>query len=133
MTITNTFGTRSKTNLYSADGRWTDIMNVVIQTVDCSILEGHRGEERQNKLFDEGKSKIRWPNGQHNKIPSNAIDAIPWPCDWEDIERMRAFAFFVKGVAAAMGHKVRLGADWDGDFTNKDQRFHDIVHFELVD
>jgi len=41
------------------------------------------------------------------------------------------FAGFIKGVAASMGIKLRIGADWDGDFDTNDQNFHDIVHFEI--
>jgi peptidoglycan L-alanyl-D-glutamate endopeptidase CwlK len=129
----NKFGKRSRDNLDSADSRWTEVMEIVIQIVDCSILEGHRGERRQNILFHEGKSKIKWPDGEHNKLPSGAIDAVPYPIDWDDIERMRAFAFFVKGVAAGLGYNVRLGADWNGNFTNKDQTFHDLPHMEFAD
>ena len=126
------FSKRSQKNLDSSDPRWQEIMDVVIKTVDCSIIEGHRNEKDQNHFFDMGRSKVQWPNSKHNEFPSLAIDSVPFPIDWNDIERMRAFAFFVKGVAAGLGYKVRLGADWDGDFTNKDQTFHDLPHMELM-
>ena len=125
------FGKRSRHNLNTCDERLKRVFNEVIKHIDCSILEGHRNEERQNTLFDQGKSKLRFPNGKHNTLPSKAVDAVPYPIDWSDIERMRAFAFFVKGIAAGMGIKLRLGADWDGDFTCKDQTFHDLPHFEI--
>ena len=53
------------------------------------------------------------------------------PIDWNNKERFYLFAGFVKGIAAEMGIKLRLGADWDGDFTTRDQTFHDLPHFEL--
>lgn len=127
------FGSRSKINLNTCDSRLITVFNEVIKHVDCSILEGRRDEKRQSELFEQGKSKIKYPNGKHNSSPSMAVDAVPFPIDWSDIERMRAFAFFVKGIAAAKGIKLRLGADWDGDFTCKDQSFHDLPHFELID
>ena len=40
------FGKRSNVNLASCDERLQKIFNKVIQHVDCSVLEGHRGEER---------------------------------------------------------------------------------------
>lgn len=129
----NKFGKRSREALNSSDPRWTEVMEIVLQHRDCSILEGHRDEAKQTEYFETGKSKIEWPDGEHNKKPSNAIDAVPYPIDWDDTERMRAFVFFVKGVATGLGYKVRLGADWDGDFTNKDQSFHDIPHMEFMD
>ena len=51
------FGSRSKSRLKTCDTRLQDLFNEVIKHVDCSVLEGHRGEERQNKFYDEGKSK----------------------------------------------------------------------------
>jgi hypothetical protein len=127
------FGKSSKARLATCDERLQKVFNEVIKHVDCSILEGHRNEQRQNELYDQGKSKLRYPSGKHNSLPSKAVDAVPYPIDWQDIERMRAFAFFVKGVAASMGINLRLGADWDGDFTCKDQSFHDLPHFEIKD
>ena len=127
------FGRRSLLALSTCDPRWDEIMNVVIKSVDCSVLEGHRGAKAQDDLFNFGRSKVKYPNSKHNELPSKALDSVPFPIDWNDIERMRAFAFFVKGVAAALGYKVRLGADWDGDFTCKDQTFHDLPHMELIE
>ena len=55
------FGKRSRENLESCDKRLQEIFNEVIKYVDCSVLEGHRSEERQNKLYEEGKTKVRYP------------------------------------------------------------------------
>ena len=75
------FGKRSNVNLASCDERLQKVFNEVIKHVDCSVLEGHRGEERQNKLQEEGKSKVRYPDGRHNASPSNAVDVAPYPID----------------------------------------------------
>ena len=103
----------------------------VIKHVDCSVLEGHRGEERQNALFEEGKSKLKFPEGRHNSLPSNAVDVTPYPVDWEDRERQTLFAGFVLGVAKMMGITLRWGGDWDMDFQVMDNRFDDFPHFEI--
>jgi hypothetical protein len=29
--------------------------------------------------------------------------------------------------------RVRWGGDWDGDFETKDNKFDDLVHFEILD
>ncbi len=42
------FGKRSLKNLSSCDKKLQGIFNEVIKTVDCSVLEGHRGKDRQN-------------------------------------------------------------------------------------
>jgi len=125
------FGKRSRKNLESCDKRLQDIFNEVIKYVDCSVLEGHRNEDRQNKLYDEGKTKVKFPNGRHNSSPSRAVDVTPYPVDWDDRERQTLFAGFVLGIAQSMGIKLRWGGDWDQDFQVQDNRFDDFPHFEI--
>ena len=125
------FGRRSKERLATCDNRLQDVFNEVIKHVDCSVLEGQRDEERQNKLFDEGKTKVRFPNGRHNASPSRAVDVTPYPVDWDDRERQTLFAGFVLGIARSMGIKLRWGGDWDMDFEVQDNRFDDFPHFEI--
>ena len=38
------FGRRSKKQLSTCDKKLQDVFNEVIKHVDCSVLEGHRGE-----------------------------------------------------------------------------------------
>ena len=125
------FGTRSKKYLATCDERLQKVFNEVIKHVDCSVLEGHRGKQRQNDLFDEGKTKVLYPDGRHNSDPSRAVDVTPYPVDWDDRERQTLFAGFVLGIATGMGIKLRWGGDWDQDFQVMDNRFDDFPHFEL--
>jgi len=125
------FGSRSKERLTTCDERLQKVFNEVIKYVDCSVLEGHRGEERQNRLFEEGKTKVTYPNGRHNSNPSNAVDVTPYPINWEDRERQTLFAGFVIGIARSMGITLRWGGDWDMDFEVMDNRFDDFPHFEI--
>ena len=125
------FGKRSKENLTSCDKQLQNVFNEVIKYVDCSVLEGYRDEKRQNRLFDEGKTKLRYPNGRHNNRPSNAVDVTPYPVDWSDRERQTLFAGCVLGLARSMGIKLRWGGDWDMDFKVQDNRFDDFPHFEM--
>ena len=125
------FGKKSKERLATCDEKLQKIFNEVIKYVDCSVLEGNRNEERQNKLYDEGKTKVKFPNGRHNRYPSKAVDVTPYPVDWKDRERQTLFAGFVLGVASQMGIKVRWGGDWDQDFEVQDNKFDDFPHFEI--
>ncbi len=125
------FGKKSKLRLLSCDYRLQDVLKEVIKYVDCSVLEGHRGEERQNKLFDEGKTKVKYPNGRHNAKPSRAVDVVPYPVDWNDRERFHLFAGFVLGIARSMDIKLRWGGDWNMNFEVDDNQFDDFPHFEL--
>ena len=125
------FGEKSKERLNTCDRKLQKVFNEVIKHVDCSVLEGHREKDRQNKLYEEEKTKVKYPDGRHNRQPSSAVDVTPYPVDWEDRERQTLFAGFVIGVASQMGIKLRWGGDWDQDFQVVDNRFDDFPHFEL--
>ena len=125
------FGRRSKERLATCEKDLQMVFNEVIKHVDCSILEGTRGKDRQNALYDEGKTKVRYPDGRHNASPSRAVDVTPYPVNWKDRERQTLFAGFVLGVANQMGIKLRWGGDWDQDFEVQDNKFDDFPHFEL--
>ena len=125
------FGKSSKRRLATCHEDLQELFNEVIKYFDCSIIEGHRGKEDQNKYFDEGKSKVKYPNGRHNANPSNAVDVVPYPVDWKDTDRMYYFAGFVKGIAAIMGIPIRWGGDWNDNTEVKDTNFKDLPHFEL--
>ena len=127
------YSKRSKDRLSTSDERLQKVFKEVIKHVDCSILEGHRSKERQNKLYDEGRTKVRHPNGRHNAVPSKAVDVTPYPVDWDDRERQTLFAGFVLGIARGMGIVLRWGGDWDQDFQVIDNRFDDFPHFEVRD
>lgn len=142
------FSTTSLERLYTCDHRLQLVFLEVIKYFDCTILEGHRGKERQDLLYYQGKTKVKFPNSKHNLKPSKAVDVIPYPIRWpnpkpqtdsdwkkreQDIIRFYAFGGFVLGVASQMGIKLRWGGDWDGDWDFKDQNFDDLVHFELVE
>ena len=116
------FSAKSIANLESCDCRLQAIFNYVIIYRDCSILCGYRGKDEQDRDFSRGKSRLKWPFSKHNKIPSQAIDVVPYPIDWDDIERFKRFVQFVKMTAETMKIEIICGADWGWDYP----------HFELA-
>jgi len=116
------FSKKSLQRLETCKQPLQDLFNEVIKHVDCTILEGHRSEERQTKAFNEGKSKARFPNSKHNSFPSKAVDVAPYPIDWEDKDRFTEFAGIVQGIAFTMNIKIK----WGGHFS-----FYDGPHFQL--
>jgi len=119
--------------LDECDPRLKKIFMRVIEVIDCSILEGHRPKHLQDLAFANGNSKVAWPNGKHNKLPSLAVDAAPCPIDWNNRERFVFFAGVVLGIASEQGVKLRWGGDWDSDRDLKDQIFFDLPHFEIIE
>ncbi len=128
-----TFGALSRERLATCDSRIQLVFNEVIKYFDCSIIEGSRGEALQHLYYTQGKSKVDWPNGEHNQIPSQAVDAMPYPIVWTDSKRICYFAGYVMGIAKHMGIPLRWGHDWDRDTDLNVQSFNDSPHYELVD
>ena len=129
----HTYSETSFAHLTTVDIRLQRIFAEALGVVDHTIIEGQRGQTRQDELFANGKTRLTYPESKHNLSPSKAVDAIPYPIDWEDLHRMAYFAGVVKGIAHAKGYKIRWGGDWDQDGQTKDSKFNDYVHFELVD
>lgn len=127
------FSKLSLEQLVTCDERLQRLFMAVVRHYDCVIVYGHRGEAEQNDAFEKGLSRLVWPDSFHNKLPSLAVDAAPYPINWKDTERFYAFGGFVLGVASQMGLKIRWGADWDRDTEVKDQTFNDLMHFEVLD
>ena len=127
------FGKKSKERLATCDEKLGRVFNEVIKTVDCSVLEGHRGEDSQNAFYEEGKTKVKYPKGRHNASPSLAADVVPYPIDWDDRERFHLFAGFVLGTAKQMGIKLRWGGDWNINWFVDDNKFDGFPHFELTE
>jgi len=130
------FGKLSRKNLSQCVPDLQRLFNKVIELYDCSILCGRRGKEAQDAAFHSGASKVEWPNSKHNAVEpdlSKAVDVMPYPVNWTDSKRMYHFVGFVLATAAHMGIKVRSGSDWDGDLNFKDQNFHDVPHWEIIE
>ena len=131
------FSKRSIGRLNSCHPDLIILFEEVVIGFDCTIIQGHRGEKEQNEAFNKGNSKLKYPKGNHNSIPSTAIDVSPFPIDWKDRERFHYFAGYVMGVAyrlhqeKAIHNRIRFGGDWDRDNNLKNNKFDDLVHFEL--
>ena len=127
------FGKKSLKQLETCHANLRKVFVEVVKTVDCSVLEGHRGKDRQDALYKEGKTKVRYPHGRHNEFLSRAADVVPYPIDWDDRERFHLFAGFVLGTAKQMGIDLRWGGDWNINWFVDDNKFDDFPHFELTE
>ena len=123
------FGKTSKERLESCHPDLQKVLNEVVKTFDCTVTQGHRKVAEQEKLFKEGKTKVKFSN--HNYYPALAVDVTPYPVDYENTDRHYYFGGYVLGIAKSMGINLRWGGDWDGDRETKDQTFNDLVHFEI--
>lgn len=132
-----------RAKLESVDPALRDLVVEVAAIVPLVVLEGHRGQEAQEKAFAEGKTKLHWPNGKHNAMPSRAVDLAPVymdggaaKIDWEDLIAFGRIMGAMQSLGFQQGMKLRFGLDWDGDFrsVNRDpsESFLDAPHVELL-
>lgn len=127
------FSSISLERLSTCDNRLQRVFLEVIKHFDCSVIWGMRSKEQQNTAYEQGHSKLRWPESKHNQSPSLAVDVVPFPVNWHDRARFYFFAGHVQMVSKMMDIKVRWGGDWDSDTQVADQTFFDLAHYELVD
>ena len=118
------FGKKSKNNLNQCHPDLQDILNEAIKIYDFSVICGHRSEKEQNEAYNKGNSKLKWPQSKHNSLPSCAVDIVPFPIDWSDLERFNRLVGIIQGIAQSKGIKIRLGADFNSS--------KDYPHIELV-
>ena len=131
------FSKVSRERLESCDPELQILFNYVIRYFDCTVVCGERAETEQNKAFADGFSTVQYPNSKHNSSPSEAVDVVPYPIEWNNTDRMRYFIVFAKGVAqmlkeyGTMDKEIVTGVDWDNDTFLKDQRWNDFPHFQI--
>ena len=126
------FSSYSRDHLRTCDERLVRVFNGVIKHFDCRVICGYRGQQAQDEAFHAGFSTLPWPESRHNTNPSLAIDVVPYPVDWKDLERFMWMGPYVIGVADCEGVKLRWGADWNGNRRTSDERFLDYAHFEIA-
>jgi peptidoglycan L-alanyl-D-glutamate endopeptidase CwlK len=124
-----TFGKRSLDNLSQAHLDLQVIFHEVIKVIDCSIICGHRGEIEQNEAFDKGFSKLKFPKSKHNSLPSMAVDCVPYPLSWDDMDSFKKLSEVVLSIANGLfndgliAHKLEWGGSW---------KWKDYPHYQLV-
>ena len=132
------YSSRSRNKLQTCHDDLIILMMAALDDPECpcdiTILEGHRGEERQNQMVAEGKSQLPWPRSRHNAMPSMAVDIAPYidgiSWDWAHYEPLAAH---IKTVwqRLLMDDKVsgQYRLEWGGDWRS----FRDGPHWQLSD
>lgn len=128
------FGSKSREKMSSIRGELKLLLNEAIKIVDFSVLEGHRNNIVQDAYFEAGKSKVKFPNSNHNSYPSKAVDIAPYPYPQNEIELRQAYylAGIIEGLAHKMRIKIRIGCDWNQDGDIRNDKFQDVWHIEMI-
>jgi len=127
------FGRTSRVRLYSCHPELQRLFETVVNNYDCSVIYGVRTKEQQQKLLEIGATRtLKSKHLKHVDGWSHAVDVAPYPIDWDNTKRFYWFGGIVQATADSLGIKIRWGGDWDSDNDLDDQKFMDLVHFELV-
>ena len=118
----------SATSLLKLEKVHPDLQNIFKEAIkntpiDFTITCGWRGEKEQNKAFEQGNSKLKFPQSKHNKMPAMAVDAVPYPKMWDasDSEWL-LLSNHILATAKKLGIKLTWGGSW---------KFVDKPHYEL--
>ncbi len=125
------FSNNEEKILQNVDARLVAILRAARARMPFRIIEGYRNEARQNLLFEQGKTKVRFPNSKHNALPSLAVDIAPLPLDWNDKQRFAQLASIVLDEARKRNISLRWGGDWNRNGDWRDETFLDMPHFEI--
>lgn len=100
--------------------------------LDHRILTGHRNREDQDEAFRTGASFKRWPDSEHNTLPSRAFDFVPLPLDWADTRQFAHVAGFILAVGAMEAVPLRWLGDPNQNGKTLDSKLGDWGHIELL-
>ncbi len=133
----NEFGLKSLAELGTCDPELVKVAYEVLEIKDHSIIKGHRTQPEQDAAFYAmpRRTTLKWPDGKHNALPSQAMDVQTWPVPMTDQElredQLYLLGLYV-GIAWQLGITLRTGADWDRDGMIADNGFDDFYHVEIV-
>lgn len=128
------FSQRSRAKLLTCDIKLQRLFDKVIEVQDCTIIYGHRSKQEQNGLYQIGRT-VELDRGivtncdgfkvlsNHNYYPSPAVDVMPYPIKWDDIDGVTAFATLVMNIAEDMDIQIEWGGNWSS--------FKDYPHYQL--
>lgn len=128
-----------KTSLARLKGVDEQLVNIVkraieISEVDFTVLEGVRTLDRQRELYAQGRTapgKIVTWTMKSRHIEGKAVDLVPYPLDWNDLEKFNKIKDAMFQAAREQDVNLRWGADWDGDGKYREKGEYDSPHFEL--
>lgn len=128
-----------KTSLARLKGVDETLVNVVkraieISEVDFTVLEGVRTLERQRDLYAQGRTapgKIVTWTMKSRHIEGKAVDLVPYPLDWNDLDKFNKIKDAMFQAAKELDVNLRWGADWDGDGNYREKGEYDSPHFEI--
>lgn len=125
---------------------------IEITSQDFLVVEGVRSKEQCYVNYGKGRTitqctakgvpakyaapklpKVTWLNNplSSKHVTGRAVDLVPYPVDWNDLDKFDQVAKAMFAAAKELGISIRWGADWDSDGKYREKGEYDSPHFEL--
>jgi len=126
------FSQRSRQALLEVHPALVSVVELALKKTeqDFMVVEGVRSPERQRQLYAQGRTapgpKVTWTlNSNHFKKSDgygHAVDLVPYPVDWDDIDKFKAISLAMFDAAQELCVKIEWGGNW--------KKNKDYPHFE---
>ena len=124
------FGKSSREKRNTCDAELQKILDEAIKHIDFTVVWGHRDMEEQNRAYNDGHSRNRWPTSKHNSYPARAFDIVPYPQGYDaTYAQFFELATYILASASALGVRLEWGGHWK-NYTGKGSNDRDWAHFE---
>ena len=129
------FSERSKRTLSTVHPDLQTLFNYVIKEWDCTVVSGLRTDEEQQALYAKGRTEdgeiVTHKDGVVNKSKHQlglAVDVVPYPSMYSDVEIMDKFGLYVLDVAMNLKESGLIDSRivWGGTWNWKDR-----PHFQI--
>lgn len=132
----NKFSSKSLERLDTCHPDLQTLAHESLKIMDCSVVYGVRTLAEQRALFEADPPLTKTMNSKHLRQPdgfSHAIDLAPYikGIPWDSPKYFYRLAGVMEKAAQMMRVSIRWGGNWDMDDDLDDQKFMDLVHFEL--
>lgn len=140
----------SKLSLSRLEGLNPNLLKVVKRAIELTeqdflVVEGVRTKEQCWINYGKGRtasqcqaknvptkyaqphlSKVTWLNDPlgSKHVSGKAVDLVPYPVEWNDLNKFRVIAVAMKAAANELHVKISWGGDWT--------KTKDYPHFELA-
>lgn len=100
------------------------IKAVVADGVNLLVLDSQRGRKAQEEAFHKGNSRAHFGQSAHNWSPAIALDVVPSPLNWNDIDAFKKLGATITAKAKVLGIPISWGGTW--------RTLRDYPHYELT-
>ncbi len=123
------FSKTSEARLLTCHPDIVAVCRELIKQYDVTVLCGRRTKEEQDAAYHAGRSRAKYPQSAHNRVPSHAVDLAPYPINWDDVSRFKEMWLRFDAIAAVLRGRGEIASrfEWGGEW----KTLKDCPHIEI--